>query len=389
MDRRAVRTNPQSAPARGRPRCPREARNPPRPEAAGPARVRPAAPRPEAAGAVRATPSESRPRLARVPAFKPVYLIHGDDHGRIAERRARLRAIAEAGSGAQGLELFEGDPCNPETVAAALSAMTFAMGRRFLIVDGVERWKDKDLEPLEAALASIPPETTVAFFAREDGRVKAPARLAAAVKKAGGDVSAEVGLKPWELPKWVAAQAREMGLELASGAAKALIQHVGERQQRLLRELEKLALELGQGAHVGVEEVEELTASSSERKVWALSDALVGGDAATATGFYLQLRTQGERLPSLLYSMSERLRTAHRIADQIEAGRPISEVKKGLRMPPKAADRLIADARRAGPASLRRAIEEIADLELASRGGSKGGAGEDTAALLAIQRIAA
>jgi DNA polymerase-3 subunit delta len=325
-----------------------------------------------------------------VPAFKPAYLIHGDDHGRIAERRARLRAIAEAGSGPQGLELFEGEECNPETVAAALSAMTFALGRRFLVVDGVERWKDKDLEPLESALASIPPETTVAFFAREDGRAKAPARLAAAVKKAGGDVSAEVGLKPWELPKWVAARARELGLNLAPGAAKALIQHVGERQQRLLRELEKLALELGEGAQVDVAEVEELTASSSERKVWALSDALVACDAAAATSFYLELRTQGERLPSLLYSMSDRLRTAHKIADQIEAGRPIAEIKRGLpRMPTKAADRLIGDARRAGAASLRRAIEEIADLELASRGGSRGGAGEDTAALLAIQRIAA
>ena len=57
-------------------------------------------------------------------------------------------------------------------------------------------------------------------------------------------------------------------------------------------------------------------------------------------------------------------------------------------MPTKAADRLIADARRTGTAALRRAIEEIADLELASRGGAGGGS-EDTAALLAIQRIAA
>jgi len=195
---------------------------------------------------------------------------------------------------------------------------------------------------------------------------------------------------------WLASHhARSTGVLLritkaGAGAAKALIQHVGERQQRLLRELEKLALELGEGAQVDVAEVEELTASSSERKVWALSDALVACDAAAATSFYLELRTQGERLPSLLYSMSDRLRTAHKIADQIEAGRPIAEIKRGLpRMPTKAADRLIGDARRAGAASLRRAIEEIADLELASRGGSRGGAGEDTAALLAIQRIAA
>ena len=40
--------------------------------------------------------------------FKPAYLIHGDDHGRIGERRSRLRALAEAESGAQGVETAGG-----------------------------------------------------------------------------------------------------------------------------------------------------------------------------------------------------------------------------------------------------------------------------------------
>src|SRR3954466_6841137 len=108
------------------------------------------------------------PRLAAVPTFKAAYLIHGDDHGRIAERRARLRAVAEREGGASGAEVFEGDAALPETVAAALSAMTFATGRRFLIVDGVERWKNKEVDAsLAKVMASMPPETTIAFFARE------------------------------------------------------------------------------------------------------------------------------------------------------------------------------------------------------------------------------
>ena len=32
--------------------------------------------------------------------LKPAYLIHGDDHGAVAERRAGLRALAEAQEGA-------------------------------------------------------------------------------------------------------------------------------------------------------------------------------------------------------------------------------------------------------------------------------------------------
>src|SRR3954463_13380899 len=151
------------------------------------------------------------PRLASVPTFKAAYLIHGDDHGRIGERRARLRALAEQEGGASGAEIFEGDESTPEAVAAALSAMTFATGRRFLIADGVERWRDKDVElHLAPLLAAMPPETTVAFFAREEGRTKTPAALHAAVQAAGGDISAETAVKPWELPKWVRAQAERL-----------------------------------------------------------------------------------------------------------------------------------------------------------------------------------
>jgi DNA polymerase-3 subunit delta len=200
-----------------------------------------------------------------VPSFKPAYLIHGDDHGRIAERRARLRALAESESGTGGVEVLEGDAATPEQAAAALQAMTFALGRRFVIVEGVERWKAGDLEPLVQALQPPPPDTTIAFFAREESRAKAPDGLHELVKQAGGDIAAEQTVKPWELPKWVAARGRELGLEFDRGAASALIRHVGDRQQRLVRELEKMELELGPGATVTEQTVDDLAATSAER----------------------------------------------------------------------------------------------------------------------------
>jgi len=324
-----------------------------------------------------------------VPAFKPAYLIHGDDHGRIAERRTRLRALAEAESGPQGVEVIEADDSTPEAVANALNAMTFALGRRFIVIDGVERWKEKDLGPLQDALMSIPPDTTVAFFAREDSRTKAPKALHEAVEQAGGDISPEDSVKPWELPKWVMARGRELQIELGPDAARALIQQVGDRQQRLLRELEKLALGSEPGAQIDAAEIEGLSAASAERRAWSLADALVEGNAAAATSLYLALRGQGERVPGLLYWMSQRIRLAHDVASALEAGGSAAQVRRSLRMPSRAADRLIADARRTGADRLCQAISEIADLELASRGGAAGAQSEDTAAIRAIQAIAA
>ena len=82
--------------------------------------------------------------------LKPAYLIHGDDHGAISERRASLRALAESDSDG-GVELLEGEAATPARVAQALAAMTLTVGRRVIIVEGVERWRpaefDRDLAP--------------------------------------------------------------------------------------------------------------------------------------------------------------------------------------------------------------------------------------------------
>jgi len=322
-----------------------------------------------------------------VPAFKPAYLIHGDDHGRIGERRARLRELAERESGVSGVELFEGEASAPDAVANALCAMTFAMGRRFVIVEGVERWKDAEVsETVGPAMAAMGEDTTVAFFAREEGRFKAPAKLAAAVRAAGGDISEEAVLKAKDLPRWLVAEAAKLGVELDGAAAQTLIAHVGERQQRLLRELETLALEHGAGAEhrvrLGVEEVEAVAADSAERQVWGLVDAIVGRDREVATRRFLELRAQGEALPRLIPSMARRVREVLAFAARLAEGESPTQVKASAKGSPWQIDRRLREARAADPDALRSALVALADLELDTRGGSE--LDDDTNALRAI-----
>ncbi len=342
--------------------------------------------------------------------LKPAYLIHGEDHGAIAERRAGLRTLAAGqGAGAASVELLEGEAGTPAGVARALAAMTLGIGRRVILVEGVERWRDADVKKeLEPAMLAMPTETTLALFAREEARAKAPAALHEAVRRAGGQIVAQPTVKPWELAKWVRGQGARMGLDLDEGAAKALIARVGERQQRLVRELEKLALggeEAGLSAdspesargHVSAQDVEGLAAHSAEWRVFSLADALVAGDARRATLSYLGLRQQGERLSGLSYLMAQRLRDALAIALSLSAGKSAAEVRRGLRMPAGAAERFVADVARSDPDRLRRALCALADLELDSRGGAVvglrrsaiAGQAEDTLALRAIEAITA
>jgi DNA polymerase-3 subunit delta len=361
-----------------------------------------------------------------VSALKPAYLIHGDDHGGIGERRARLKALAESGGDASSVEVLAGEDATPEAVALALATMTFAIGWRVIVVDGAERFKEAEVtERLAPAMTEMPPETTVAFFAREEGRSKAPDALHEAVKAAKGQVVCEATIKPWELAGWVREQATHMGLSLDAFAAKTLVAQVGERQQRLLRELEKLALAAeasdlptdgdgdgndggtrGDGNDgaprrapivVSVEDIEEQAAHSTAWRAFSFADALVGADASEATRTYLRLRAQGERISGLLYLMAQRLRDAEGVSVRLQSGESPAQIKRTLRMPPRAAERFISDVERSEPERLRAALCRIAELELDTRGGAPvsesrtplSSLEEDTLALRAILSIAA
>jgi DNA polymerase-3 subunit delta len=89
-------------------------------------------------------------------------------------------------------------------------------------------------------------------------------------------------------------------------------------------------------------------------------------------------------VPGLIYGMVRRLREALGVAEALAAGQPAAQVRRTLRMPSFAADRLIADVARRDVEAYRRALAVMADLELESRGGTEAPLSEDTAAVRAV-----
>jgi DNA polymerase III subunit delta len=161
--------------------------------------------------------------------------------------------------------------------------------------------------------------------------------------------------------------------------------HAGERQQRLLRELEKLRLALGPGGRVGLEEIAELSAGAAERRAYSLADALVARDRAAAVRLYLELRARAERLPALLFALTRRVREALEVANRLDEGESPAAIRRSLRMPSAVAERFVEHARAADRDGLRGALAQLADLEVDSRGGRA--VAEDTAALRTILRL--
>jgi DNA polymerase III subunit delta len=319
--------------------------------------------------------------------MKPLYLIAGTDGAKIDATRARLRARAEREGGSAALEVFEpgegkGMP-DHEALLGAIPAMSLMGTRRYLLADGIERWRDKQLEPVLSALKELPPDLTLVLICRD----KAAAKLTKAVKAAGGEIHEFEAPKAREMPRVLVGEAQRLGIRLDPAAARMLVERMGSNPLRLRNELERLTLWAGQGGEVSVADLEEMIADTSEAAVWSLSDALVEGDAAAALRIGERLIGQGENVTGLIYGLASRLRSACAAAAQLEEGIPPNQVESSLKMHPYAAKQLVKRLQGTDLESLRAATETLAELELWCRGGAD--YGDELALTIALRKAAA
>lgn len=318
--------------------------------------------------------------------MKPLYLIAGTDQAKIDATRARLRARAEGDGGTVALEVFEasegkGSP-DHEALLAAIPAMSLTESRRYLLADGVDRWRDRQLDAVAAALADLPPDLSVVLIAR----AKAPAKLVQAVKKAEGEIYEFEAPKAREMPRTLVADAKRLGFRLDPAAARMLVERMGASPVRLARELERLALWAGDSHEVSAADLDEMIADTSESAVWSLSDALLDRDPAKALEIGERLISQGENVTGLIYGLASRLRKAQSALALIEEGVPAKQVESKLGMHPYAAKLLVGRLSNTSLGELREATEVLADLEVWCRGGAD--YGDELALTLALRRAA-
>jgi DNA polymerase-3 subunit delta len=308
--------------------------------------------------------------------LKPAYLIAGDDQAQIEAWRTRVRARVGREVEA-AFEVLKDDALTGAAAAEAIGALTLSMGRRYVLLDGVERLKERDVAAVEEALRSLPGETIVVML----GYGKVSARLEKAVKACGGEVRSVAAPRTNAYPKWAMERAHDLGFELTRDAAQALVERVGRekdgprknqvRQARLMRELEKIAIFADEGQKIDLETVALLSSSAAESKAYEIADALIDGDGARALRLADELRARGEEMMHILFAVLRKLSDCERVAVLVGAGKSLRDVQSELRVPDWMAKRIVSQAKRADAERLERALELLADLDWEIRGGGK------------------
>ena len=314
------------------------------------------------------------------------YLIIGSDRPKVTRALRRLRTRV----GEEATELLSAHEAAGEDAVAASNALgLFAIERRLVIVESVERWKAADVKALEEYLKRPAPTTVLALV----GEIKPDSQLAKAVAKVGEVLVYDLpkrGRKV-DLPRWVEAQLRERGTLIDPDAARALVELVGDDAAELATEVDKLAI-WAAGERIGEREVAELVPARAETPPFDLTDAWGRRDVPGVLAASERIvQRSGDaardvflRVSGLLNSHVGRVRDCQELSRQ---GVPPAAAADQLKRNRFYVQKLYEQAANFSEDELAEAIVRLARLDLTLKGGSKlPGELEFTRALIDITR---
>jgi DNA polymerase III delta subunit len=239
--------------------------------------------------------------------------------------------------------------------------------------------KNEDRDALIALLGLIAPGNALAVIESTATGAKGPGqkRLVDAIGDLGGEVRAFRAPKAGELAGWIESEARERGLQLASGASRELAARIGgfvtdndadrRNQTRMAaQELDKLSLYRGT-APVSVDDVQALVSEAVPGSVWALTDAVGLRDVGRAATLLERLSGSTPE-PVLLAVLHRRIRELIEIADHLASGAREETLPRQLGLHPFRVQQLAVQARRWSERELRDALEGLLELDATVKG---------------------
>jgi DNA polymerase-3 subunit delta len=326
--------------------------------------------------------------LAAVAELLSAYLITGTDRPKVTRALRRLRDRV----GEDATETLNASESSGEDAAASCNALgLFAVERRLVVVEQVERWKAPDVKAVQEYLRKPAPTSVLALLGEE---VKRDSVLAKAVAKAGEvliyDIPTTRGRKA-DLPKWVEQQFRERGIVIDHEAARALVELAGDNADELATEVDKLTT-WAAGERIGEREVAELVPARADAPPFDLTDAWGRRDVAAVLAASERIVERSGDSPRDVFLRIAALVTNHvtrvRECQALDAeGVPPAAAAERLKRNRFYVQKLYEQAHNFSEEELGDAVIRLARLDLALKGGSKlPGELEFTRALVDITR---
>jgi len=313
--------------------------------------------------------------------LRSAYIICGTDvpKVRLALGRFKRRVVEESGSDLS-LSTVDAPAASGAEVVQLLQTGSFVLGRRAVIVTGVDKWKVADRDAVARYLDDPFPDTTVALVGETCSRKEA---LAKAVARYGEILQFDLPKKR-EYGEWVRDQGRRAHLKLAAAEARHLLQVVGEDAGRLESELRKLADYLGATAktpaEVHLDDIDDVCSAGLEAQIWDLTDAVGRRNKAAAMRLLEELLAMGgaprrhggsgDPTRSILTALVRHVDLLRQVA-ALDPEMPADKASETLKIHPFRMRKLLEQRESFGVATVDRATMVLAEADAALVGASQ------------------
>ena len=215
-----------------------------------------------------------------------VYAVGGaDDYLRSRGVRDVIRRVLGEEPPDLSLVEFDGDSAELATVLDECRTLSLMSPIKLVVVRGADEFISKHRELLEDYVASPSPDGVLLLECR---KLDARTRLTKAIDKLGGVIDCAPP-KMQDLPPWVTQHAKAVyGRGIEMGAARRLVELVGDSLGKLDTEIGKLSAYIGSRDTIREADVEEMVGASRSETVFKINDAISRRDAAGALAMWEQ-----------------------------------------------------------------------------------------------------
>jgi DNA polymerase-3 subunit delta len=296
--------------------------------------------------------------------IQPVYCLTGEERFLVDRCLEGLRRAVlgpgEASGASFNLDSFELKERGLAPVLDAARTLPMFAKRRLVIARGIDDLKADDLAALPGYLADPNPQTCLVLVAggKVDGRI----RVFQALRKQGA-LHEFAHLRDWQLPDWLAGEARRRKLTLTPDAAGALAEAAGPDLGRLAMCLEQAALYAGDAPAITREHVEAVVPESRERGIFELTKAIGAGQRSQALRLLGNMLRNREPALRIQFMLMRQLRQIWRATELHTAGAPRPEIAARVGISPHFLDDVLVPARRMSTGALKRSFDRLYEAD--------------------------
>lgn len=211
--------------------------------------------------------------------FKSVYWLEGEEDYYIdmVVDYAEHKILDESEAGFN-LTVFYGKDADWATVVNACKRYPMFADRQVVLLKEAQQMKD--IDKLESYVET-PLSSTIFVVAHKTKTLDKRGKLYKTLKKSAEIFTSEK-VKDYKLQEWIGEYVKSQGYKINNKAVSLLDEHIGNDLNRIVNEIEKLALNLKGRKEITEDDIEQYIGISKEYNVFELQAAIAKKDLAKA-----------------------------------------------------------------------------------------------------------